>query len=262
MKIEFLRSIGETLAGEVRARSYDATATGIGAAGDKTFLIDMAAEEAIIAAFTALGKPVTIISEEIGEVNLNGGGEIVLIDPIDGSRNAVSGIPFFCTSIAIAEGRRLVDVRMSYIINLVNGDEFWAERGGGAFLNSGRIWTQEEDAFRLVSFESPSPGKDIHKLLPLLSVASKTRCLGATALDMAYLARGAISSFVSPSPSRSFDFAGGWLLVTEAGGTVTDIVGRDIKETPLDLKRHTTLLASGNGRLHEKALALLNRGRA
>jgi myo-inositol-1(or 4)-monophosphatase len=95
--------------------------------------------------------------------------------------------------------------------------------------------------------------------MPLLSKSNKTRCLGATALDLAYLALGAVSVFVTPSLSRSFDFAGGWLLVREAGGIFTDTKGNSIGTLEVSLKKSSSLLAAGNKNLHEKALRLLNK---
>jgi myo-inositol-1(or 4)-monophosphatase len=149
------------------------------------------------------------------------------------------------------------DIELSYVLNLINGDEFYAEKDGGAFLNGERIMTQRDDEFYLVAYEAQSPQKDVPTIMPLLSKSRKTRCLGSTALDLAYLAYGAISLFVSPSPSRSFDFAGGWLLVKEAGGIFTDMKGNTIETVEVSLRKSTPLLVSGNKALHEKALRLL-----
>lgn len=233
-------------------------ALGIGAAGDKTFLIDKIAEDIIISELESSGMPLSIVSEEYGLKEIGGGGRKVLIDPVDGSKNAVSGIPFYCTSIAVAEGDTVGSITTAYVVNLINGDEFLAEKGRGAFLNSERIFSQKDDELYLVAYEAPAPGKDIPGIIPLLARSRKTRCLGATALDLAYLAYGAVSVFVSPSPSRSFDFAGGWLLVKEAGGEFTDMEGDTIEDVAVGLKRSVPLLASGNQRLHDRALGLLH----
>jgi len=260
MNIEDLRQIGKTLLAGVAdiGRSAEMkTALGIGAGGDKTFPIDKMADEIIISGLRKLREPLTVISEETGTLDMNGGGTKVLIDPIDGSKNAVSGIPFYCTSIAVADGDTLGDVRLAYVLNLITGDEFWAESGSGAFLSGERIHTQKEDEFFLIAYEAPIPQNDLPPIVPLLSRSRKTRCLGSTALDLAYLSLGAVSVFVSASPSRSFDFAGGWLLVKESGGIVTDTKGREIENVLLGLKRSTSLLAAGNRILHEKALGLL-----
>lgn len=232
-------------------------ALGKGAAGDKTYPIDKLAENIIISELELSGESFSVISEEYGVMDIKGGGKKVLIDPIDGSKNAISGIPFFCSSIAIADGDNIGSIETAFVLNLINGDRFFAERGKGAFLNDKRIKTQEDDEFYLIAYEAQSPGKDIASILPLLSKAHKTRCLGATALDLAYLARGSISVFVNPSLSRSFDFAGGYLLVKEAGGIFSDIKGNPVEGIEIGLKKSAPLLASGNMKLHERSLRLL-----
>lgn len=264
MKIADLRVTGERLLAGLREirHSPDLRASiGRGAGGDRTYPVDKKAEEIILSSLEAIGEPLTIVSEEAGIVELFGGGRRVIVDPIDGSRNAISGIPFYCASIASAEGDTITDIDLAYVVNLISGDEFWAEKGSGAFLNGQRIAVQKDDEFYLVAYEAQSPGKDIARILPLLAKARKTRCLGATALDMAYLASGAVSVFVSPSPSRSFDFAGGWLLAKEAGGIVTDIDGSYIGGSAIGLKRSAPLLACGNSSLHRKAVELLSERR-
>ena len=167
-------------------------------------------------------------------------------------------IPFYSTSIALLDGDRVGDITLAYVVNLVNGDEVWAEKGKGAFLNGKKIKTQKDDVFYLIAYEAQAPRKDFSRIITLLSESRKTRCLGSTALDLAYLASGGISVFVSPSPSRGFDFAGGWLLVKEAGGIFTDLGGKNIDTLEVSLKKSTTLLVSGNKKLHEKALRLLS----
>jgi len=260
MNTKILRSIGKKLLQEIPpVKKISKTAIGIGASGDKTYQIDKVAEDIILSILEESGEGLTIISEEIGLKDINGGGKRVLIDPIDGSRNAVSGIPFYCTSIAIADGDTIGDIESAYVVNLINGDEFRAEKGKGAFLNDEGINTQADDVFYLTAYEAQAPHKDIPFITPLLSASRKTRCLGATALDLAYLACGAISIFANPSPSRSFDFAAGWLLVKEAGGVFTDMKGSPIDTIEASIKKSTPLLVSGNERLHEMALRLLRR---
>jgi myo-inositol-1(or 4)-monophosphatase len=262
MDIRILQNIREKLLrrmSEARMKPFSQKALGVGAAGDKTFPIDKIAEDIIISELESSRLPLSLISEEYGLKELSGGGRRVLIDPIDGSKNAIAGIPFYCTSLAIAEGDTIGSISIAYVVNLINGDEFLAEKGKGAFLNKERISTQKDDEFSLIAYEAQVPGRDIPRIIPLLSKAHKTRCLGATALDLAYLSHGAVSVFVNPSLSRSFDFAGGWLLIEEAGGVFTDTKGVSLEGIDLGLEKSTPLLASGNQRLHDKALALLGR---
>jgi len=233
---------------------------GIGAAGDKTFPVDKIAEDIFISEFESSGLPFTVISEEGGYREIHGGGRKVLIDPIDGSKNAISGIPFYCTSIAVAEGDTIGSIETAFVLNVITGDTFLAEKGKGAFLNDERISTQKDERFSLIAYEAETPGKDIPGIIPLLSKSSKTRCLGTTALDLAYVAYGSVSVFVCPSPSRSFDFAGGWLLVEEAGGIFSDLRGNSLEGIELGLRKSTPLLASGNRQLHDNALRILGGG--
>ena len=231
---------------------------GTGAGGDRTYYIDRRAEEIIISGLEALHKPFTVISEEAGIVHLHGGGRTVLVDPIDGSRNAVKGIPFYGTSIAVAEGTTVGDIYLVYIINLVNGDAFWAEKGRKAFFLGNPMQCQQGEELSFVAYEATEPSQDLPAIVPLLSAAKKVRCMGATALDLSYVACGAVSVFVTASASRSFDFAGGYLLMKESGGIITDMHGNGLEHRELGLKNSTNLLAAGNAGLHKKALALLN----
>jgi myo-inositol-1(or 4)-monophosphatase len=261
MKIEHLRQIGKRLfadIGNTRLKPFASESIGKGASGDKTFPIDKKAEDIIISSLEALKEPLTIVSEEIGIKNIKGGGKKVLIDPIDGSKNAITGIPFYCSSIAVAEGDNIGGISMGYVINLLTGDEFWSEKGKGAFFNGEGIHTQKDDVFYLIAYESPSPKNDIPKMIRLLSETRRTRCFGATALDLAYVAYGSVSVFVTPSPSRSFDFAGGYLLIKEAGGVFSDTGGNPIEDMEIGLKRSVPILAAGNKQLHEKALKLIH----
>lgn len=260
MKIENLRFIGKELFSQIRdirLRPYTSHSLGKGASGDKTFPIDKKAENIIISSLEALKEPLNIISEEYGYKEISGGGRHVLIDPIDGSKNAITGIPFYCSSIAVADDKTIGSISLAYVINLLTGDEFWAESGMGAFFNGERIYSQMDDLFYLVAYEAQSPKKDIPQIIKLLSAARRTRCLGATALDLALVAYGSVSVFISPAPSRSFDFGAGWLLVKEAGGVCTDLNGYHINDTPIGIQKTVPLLASGNKSLHEKALKLL-----
>src|SRR3954452_19901950 len=106
---------------------------GRGEGGDMTMAIDQAAEDAIFAELEALGVGVTAVSEERGLVPVAGGGPVhVVIDPIDGSKNAKRLIPFYGVSIAVAGGPTMADVEFGYVSGLSPGEEWWARRGQGA----------------------------------------------------------------------------------------------------------------------------------
>ncbi|MCX8030968.1 MAG: hypothetical protein N3A59_05235 [Thermodesulfovibrionales bacterium] len=260
MDIKELREIGKKLYiyfQKIRLKPFESQSLGKGASGDKTFPIDKDAEDIIISHLENLKIPLQIISEERGAKEISNKGIYIVIDPVDGSKNAINGIPFYCTSIAIAEDKKIGSICLGYIINLLTGDEFWAERGKGAFFNNERIYSQKDITLYLTAYEAQIPKRDLPKILKLLSESRRTRCLGATALDLAYVAYGSVSVFVSPSPSRTFDFAAGWLLVQESEGIITDLQGNEIINLEIGIKKSVPILASGNKELHEKALNLL-----
>ena len=262
MQIRDLQNIGDSLYRELSPLRHSSRMKALectGAGGDKTYHIDRRAEEIIISRLESLNEPLTVISEEAGIVHLHGGGKTVLVDPIDGSRNAVHGIPFYGTSLAVAAGTMVRDLYLAYIINLVSGDAFWAEKGLTFSCPGNSLQCQKGEEFSFVAYEASSPSRDLLPIVPLLSAAKKVRCMGATALDLAYVACGAVSAFITASASRSFDFAGGYLLIKESGGVITDMQGNELDSLELELKGATSLLAAGNAGLHKKALALLKR---
>jgi myo-inositol-1(or 4)-monophosphatase len=246
---------------EFLSREGGAVPLGKGAGGDKTFPVDRWAEDIVIAALEKVhqqGEAFTLISEEIGIRKFGAGEKIVLVDPIDGSNNAKTGIPFFSTSIALLNGDTLSTLAVGYIINLASGDEYWALRGQGAYRNGSRIRTPATDAITIVAFEASNPAKDLPRIFPLLYHAKRTRCFGSTALDLAHLASGGISVFATATASRAFDYAAGMLIVEEADGVITDLEGTTLDDITVGLERTVPLLASKNNATQVKALSILS----
>lgn len=260
MNIMLLRRIGRALFEEVsRSKPHmDNLPLGVGASGDMTYPIDKFTEEMIISGFEREGIKVNLIAEESGVRRVENSQYSLIIDPIDGSKNAVSGIPFFSTSISIAEGEKLESLRIGYIINLINGDEFWAEKGKGAFMNGKPIRVTTKERPIIVAFEASNPYNALKGILPLFKIASRVRCFGSTALDLAYLSMGALSLFVAPTPSRIFDFSAGILIAKEAGAVITDIHGKAIHDLEIRFDTKTTLLVSASEKLHRMAISQIS----
>ncbi len=234
---------------------------GKGAGGDKTFPVDRWAEDIIIAALEKAhrgGEAFTLVSEELGMRPFGTGETVVLVDPVDGSNNAKSGIPFFSTSLALLRGDTLGTLAVGYVLNLANGDDFHAVRGQGSYKNGRRIRTSQSQGITIVGFEASSPSADLPRILPLLTRASRTRCFGSTALDLAYLASGAMSVFVTGTASRAFDYAAGMLILREADGVITDFGGVTLDHVIVGLGRTVPLLASKNEATHLQALHALS----
>ena len=262
--LELFRHIGRKMRDGLPAilsREGGSVPLGKGAGGDKTFPVDKWAEDIIIAGLEKAqgdGEAFTLISEELGIRTFGQGKKTVLVDPIDGSNNAKSGIPFFSTSIALLDGTTLDTLVVGYVINLVAGDEFWALRGKGAYKNGAPIRTSTAPGITIVAYEASSPASDMPRLMPLFAQAKRTRCFGSTALDLAYLASGAISVFATATASRAFDYAAGMLILEEAGGVITGITGTALGHIVAGLDRTVPLLASKNDATHGMALSALS----
>lgn len=259
MDIDFLRTIGNRLFREISSKKpqFNGTSLGRGASGDITFTVDKIAEDIIIESFEKAGFKLNIIAEERGIKLIQDSSITLIIDPIDGSKNAVSGIPFFSTSIAMADGKELKDLKIGYIINLINGDEFYTERKKGSYFNAQQIKTKSDEKPVIIAFEASNPYVALQEIFPLFKFASRVRCYGSTALDLAYLSMGALSIFVTPTASRIFDFSAGILIANEAGALITDIEGRNIDELPINFNTKTTLLVCGNEKIQKMALDAL-----
>src|SRR4051794_2714706 len=110
-----------------------------GEGGDRTLVIDARAEDVVFAELERLhrdeGARFSAVSEERGVVDFDGSGTVIVIDPIDGSLNAKRGLPHHALSIAVAEGPTMADVTFGYVRDFGPGEEWYAVRGGGAFLD-------------------------------------------------------------------------------------------------------------------------------
>jgi myo-inositol-1(or 4)-monophosphatase len=262
--LEIFKSIGKKMRDGISvllAREGGMVPLGKGAGGDKTFPVDKWAEDIIIAALEKAhqqGESFTLISEELGIRKFGDGNKIILVDPIDGSNNAKSGIPFFSTSLALLNNETLSTLAVGYVINLAMGDEFWAVRAQGAYKNGTRIRTSATQGISIVAYEASSPCTDLPRLMPLLCGARRTRSFGSTALDLCCLASGAISVFTTATASRTFDYAAGMLILEEADGVITDLEGTSLDHIVAGLGRTVPLLASKNDATHVAALKLLS----
>ena len=262
--LDVLRSAGEALRKaipQIAGRPDASVRLRRGAGGDQTFYIDEMAEQIVIGALEGVarqGGGFTLISEECGIREFGAQGNIrILLDPLDGSNNGKRGIPYYATSIAVLDGERLEDLIVGYVIDLSAGREYWAIKGEGAWCDDKKIGCRGGEEFDMVAFEASVPSKDIARILPLLASSRKVRCLGAIALDLALLAAGAVDLLAVATPTRSFDYAAGMLILQEAGGVITDMEGGDIGGILAGLERTVPMLAAANGTLHQKALAIL-----
>jgi len=221
--------------------------TGRGEGGDVALVIDRAAEDAVFAELEALGRPMTVISEERGHVALGGGGPVhVVVDPIDGSLNAKRGLPFHCVSIAVACGPTMGDVEVGYVLDLATGEEWWAERGAGAHLDGNRLGKPDPAPLEILAIESAHPANVAAAADALAATgAARLRALGSIALSLCSVAAGRADAMVSLRAARSVDAAAAQLVVREAACSVAfPDHGRDPLTTPLALDMRSRVVAA------------------
>jgi len=155
-----------------------------------------------------------------------------IIDPVDGTTNFAHGLALFCVSIALeVDGH----VELGVVYDPIASELFTAERGLGAWLNGARIrvstCSQIIDALLCTGFPysvRDQPANQIDAFTAFLRQSRAVRRLGSAALDLCYVAAGRFDGFWEMQ-LNPWDFAAGVLVVTEAGGHVSDYAGAPVK---------------------------------
>ena len=231
----------------------------VGEGGDETTAVDAAAEEAVIARLRELDTPLTVVSEEAGELELGGpGGPRVVVDPIDGSLNAKRGIPFFSLSLAVADGPSMRDVHYGFVYDFGSREEWTAERGGGAFLDGEPLGeVRPKDRLEILSFEATETSFVVDKAAAMTGVAHRLRIMGSLAISLCHLAAGRVDGVCSLKPARSVDIAAAQLLVRECGLAIELFEAPPFGDAPLDLVARSRVAAAGTAELCANLAAAL-----
>jgi myo-inositol-1(or 4)-monophosphatase len=236
---------------------------GVGAGGDLIKPVDLAAEKAIVDTLRRHGVSFTLISEESG---IKAFGEnpkmcYVTIDPIDGTTNLMHGLPFYASSIAVSNERDLESVYAGMVVDLCHNVAYTAFLGEGAYENGKRMSSSRtqtlDDAVVGIDFNAYKAKLPVSVFAALTENIRHTRHFGANAPEVCFVAAGLTDAFVDLRQKiRTTDVAASFLIVKEAGGTVTDPEGKPIN-IKLDPKQTLSFVASGNLELHKKILKLV-----
>lgn len=191
--------------------------------------VDQRAEQTIINIIRQSYPNHGILAEESGSAA--GDDYLWIIDPLDGTRNFIHGIPHFCVSIAVKFKER---IEIGLIYDPIRQEIFTAARGEGAKLNDHRIRVTErtniDGAFLATGLPARQLSKHEDKQLATVNAmvqeAADLRRFGAAALDLAYVAAGRFDGYWEFGLCP-WDIAAGILLVKEAGGLITDICGQE-----------------------------------
>jgi myo-inositol-1(or 4)-monophosphatase len=169
-----------------------------------------------------------ILGEELGGSATAPAGPCWVFDPIDGTTNFAHGLPIFCSSLAL-EIDGVAEVGAVYDPN--RKELFTAERGGGAWLNGVPIHVSAAatlvDAMLVTGFPYDVHGR-VEEIVGLFArfvgQARAVRRLGSAAIDLCYVAAGRMDGFWERD-LKPWDVAAGALIVSEAGGAVTNMQG-------------------------------------
>lgn len=195
----------------------------------------------------------SFLAEESGETNQQSNNIRWVIDPLDGTVNFAHKLPIFSVSIAAElNGEVLCGVVYQPMLD----ELFSAAKGNGAYLNNSPIKVSKngnfETSFLVTGFPynvNENPEDCIGDFMKIISKGIPVRRLGSAAVDLAYVACGRFDAFweVSLNP---WDVAAGALLVSEAGGCVTNY------ENDKFLVNDNSLIAS-NGLIHNDIINII-----
>lgn len=223
----------------------------MGADGTPTSEIDKVAENAALMHIQSNHIPLNVLSEEIGYID-NGAEETLVMDPIDGTSNAIAGIPYFTISLAVGKSS-LSDIRLGYLRNPITGDEYAAEKGKGAYKNGCRVHVREADLDDL--FVMIYMGNGAHPdAFALAKRVKSSRSFGCASLEMTIVGEGEADGFLMKSEKytraiRIVDIAASTIFLREAGGEVYDLEG-NVLDMPFDLEHRSNFLAVGDDRIY------------
>lgn len=217
-------------AGAIARRRFLDRSFTVGFKGPQDFLTEVDGEteafiaEGLLKAFPGDG----FIGEESKARPPGEGGAAWVVDPIDGTANFARGVPHFCVSIAcVATGR----VEAGVIYDPMRDELFAARRSGGARLNGVSIQTSGQTSLADAAVEvgwnlRAGPDQYVELLRRVASTGASPSRTGSGALALAYVAAGRLDGFVEHH-IHAWDCLAGIVLVSEAGGYVSDFLNGD-----------------------------------
>jgi NAD+ kinase len=227
----------------------------MGAAGSPTEELDRIAEAQVLACLDDERVDWNVLSEEAGFVE-RGGSRLLVVDPVDGSHNALRGFPMSTVSLALGRST-LGEIDLGVVHNLDNGVTHWARQGHGAFRDGHRLqtrkWEPRTELFCVNLGRHSTP-----RAARLAEKGRRVRSLGCASLELAMVAQGSADAYFFENDTegrnlRVTDIAAAYLLVREAGGGISDATRAPIEGFPLALEERTSVFAWGDPRFAETA---------
>jgi fructose-1,6-bisphosphatase/inositol monophosphatase family enzyme len=230
------------------ASPHRAEIVAMGAAGSPTEELDRIAEAQVFSSLEEEGVDWNVLSEEAGLVK-RGGSRLLVVDPVDGSHNALRGFPMSTVSLALGSST-LGDIDVGVIHNLDNGVTYWAERNQGAFRDGRRLRTRTWEA-RTELFCVNLGRHSTARASRLAEKGRRVRSLGCASFELAMVAQGSADAYFFENDDegrnlRATDIAAAYLVLREAGGGFTDTAQQTLEPFPLSLDRRTSVFAWGD----------------
>ena len=234
------------------SETFDVRKTEAKGLNDFVSYVDKESEKMLISRLRKILPEAGVIAEE-GTFSLEGKKHTFIIDPLDGTTNFLHGLHPYAISIGLREH----DEMIAGVVYEASGQElFSAWKGGGSRLNGKKIHVSDTRNLSgsLVATGFPYDdftrlGKYMRLLEQLLRSTHGVRRLGSAAIDLAYVACGRFEVFYEYS-LNPWDIAAGMLLVTEAGGKVSDFSGSTLGVTGEEI-------VATNGLVHNEMLSLI-----
>jgi len=199
--------------------AYGAEELGMGADNTPTERLDKVAEDIVLEIFRKEKVCKVLLSEEAGMVEIGGDKGIAYLDPVDGSFNAGCGIPFYALSIALSDRAQVI---AGFVRNLATDETFTAVKGNGAFLDGNPIHPSEKTEYGVSALSVYARTPELKKLVDAGFMSRRSRKLGASALELCYVACGRLEGFLDLRGTlRITDAAAAILVLQEAGGVVS-----------------------------------------
>jgi len=226
----------------------------IGFSGDKTLFIDDLTEKIILKHLKSTGKSFIFISEEIGKLTIGKKPEVIItVDPIDGSNNVMVGIPFVSTSIAIGDfSQKMSGVEVGYVKNMINGDDYYAIKGKGAFKNNKRIHVTKKRTNCVIGDIATNRRRNFQRMVRVGENFRMVRLFGSCCLGMCFFAEGLSDAYIGLGGKRTIDHAAAQLIIREAGGMIKDLEGKDFSDYKIDFKIDVKFIATKNKKMYSE----------
>ncbi|GAA4426409.1 bifunctional fructose-bisphosphatase/inositol-phosphate phosphatase [Actinokineospora soli] len=220
----------------------------MGADGTPTMRVDAAVEDAV--AESAQRSGVNLLSEEAGFLD-HGSALTLVVDPVDGSANAASGVPLSCFAGALVRDAAPSE---ALTVWLDTGRTWWARTGHPTpYRTSGRTTL---DGATVNLLRPKRSNRDAW--LRVLDRIGRLRVLGTTCLEAALVAEGSVDAFADAGSDtlRIVDLAAAVVTVPAAGGAVIDARGRALEFDP-DLTRRWSAIVAATPALAEEIAAII-----